>query len=210
MYILKKVNFVMLISLLPLSVEAATYRWIDAKGKTHYSNSIPASDSQLGYEELNKNGIIIKTIISAKKNRQIKELAKIRKEQKELTAKRKKEQALKEERDISLLSLYSSEDEIVSAYNSKLRQSQLTIDLLKSRHKKQSDLLASLETKLDRSKVIKHRRTLGKQIDETLDNLTIYQQAITENVVENDRVREEFKKTLNHFKKLVAKVMLSK
>lgn len=203
---LKKINLVMLVLLLPLSLEAATYRWIDSNGKTHYSNSIPASDSQLGHDELSKSGIKMKTIISAKKKQQIKELAEIRKEQKRLSSKRKKEQAIKEEADISLLSLYSSEDEIVSAYNSKLRRSQLTIDLLKSRHKKQSDLLTSLETRLERSKVIKHRHTLGKQIDETLDNLTIYQQAITENLVEKDRVRGEFKKTLNHFKKLVAKV----
>ena len=65
-----------------------------------------------------------------------------------------------------------------------------------------------LESRLDKSKVIKHRHTLGKQIDETLDNLSIYQQAITENLVEKDRVRKEFKKTLNHFKKLIAKVNL--
>ena len=200
-----KTSFFIGIGLLYFSLEAATYRWVDSRGETHYSSSIPASQAQLGHDQLNKNAIKTKTVISSKEKKRLKELAKARKEQIKLAKKKEKERARKEEEEIRLLSLYSSEDEIVSAYNSKLRRSQLTIDLLKSRHKKQSDLLANLEIKLDKSKVIKHRHMLGKQIDETLDNLSIYQQAITENLIEKDRVRKEFRKTLNHFKKLIAR-----
>jgi len=40
--------------------------------------------------------------------------------------------------------------------------------------------------------------------------LSIYQQAITENVIEKDRVRKEFKYTLSQFKKLTSKQVSKK
>lgn len=207
---LQKYSVAVAISMLPLSLEAATYRWTDSKGVMHYSNAIPASDAQLGHTELSKSGLKKKEVISAKKNRELKELVEVQKEQKKLAAKKKKEKARQEEEEIRLLSIFSSEDEVVNTYNAKLRMAQLTIDLLKSRHKKQSERLAVLERKEESSTNIDHKHTLTKQIDLALDNLSIYQQAITENLVEKDRVRKEYKRTLSRFKKLLAKTQATK
>ncbi len=200
--------FILFILVMPLTTKAAYYRWTDSKGVTHYSNSVPPSDAQLGHAELNKNGIMRKIVISSKEKRELLLKEKRQKELNKQKEKARKEKAKQEEEEIRLLSIFSSEDEVTKAYNSKLRMAQLTIDLLKTRHKKQSKKLEHLEQQKERSKNVKHKQLLDKQIEVALDNLSIYQQAITENLVEKDRVRKEYKTTLSRFQNLMVKQAL--
>ncbi|MEE9326053.1 MAG: DUF4124 domain-containing protein [Cocleimonas sp.] len=188
-----------------LSVDAAYYRWTDDTGQTHYSYSVPQSNAHLGHTELSKQGIRTKKVISAKRNKQLKELEKIRKARKRQAAEKQKKIQFQEEEDSLLLSVFSSEKELTKAYESKLKLAQVTIDLLKSRHKAQSEKLEILEHRYEKLVEIKYKQAMEKQIDVVLDNLKIYQQAITENIIEKDKVRAEFRKTLNRFKKLVAR-----
>lgn len=205
---IQKYSLVFLICL-PLSVDAATFRWTDTDGVVHYSNTVPASDAQLGHDELSKAGIKKKTVISAAKNRALK--AQAEEKARKLKANKAKGKRLKaqEEEEIRLLSIFSSEEEVVKSYNSKLRMAQLTIDLLKSRHKVQSEKLEKLEIKFERMKELKHKRAIEKQMDDVLDNLRIYQQAITENHIEKDKVHKDFRETLNKYKRLVARMKTS-
>ncbi len=200
-----KQKYIIAIMCLYLPVEAAYYRWTDDDGKTHYSYSVPASKSQLGYVEISKQGFETKKVISAKKKRQIKELADLRAMRKKQTDKDNKIKEFQATEDNLLLSVFSTEQELVKAYNSKLQLAQVTIDLLKGRHKKQSIKLEILEQKHEKIIDIKHKQGLEKQIDVVLDNLKVYQQAITENLIEKDKVKGEFKTTLARFQKLVIK-----
>ncbi len=193
------------LSTLCLSVDAAYYRWTDDTGQTHYSYSVPQSNAQLGHSELSKHGITTKQVISAKRKRQLKEFEIIRKARKRQVAEKQKKIQYQEEEDSLLLSVFSSEKELTKAYESKLKLAQVTIDLLKTRHKAQSEKLELLEHKYEKLVEIKYKQAMEKQIDVVLDNLKIYQQAITENIIEKDKVRVEFRKTLNRFKKLIAR-----
>ena len=197
--------YIVAIALMYLPVEAAYYRWTDDNGKSHYSYSVPAEKSQLGHVEISKQGIKTKEVISQKKKRQLKELAELRLMRKQQVDKENKAKEFQAEEDNLLLSVFSSEDELVKDYNSKLKLAQVTIDLLKGRHKKQSEKLEVLERKYERMIDIKHKQALEKQIDVVLDNLKIYQQAITENLIEKDKVNGEYKMTLARFKKLMAR-----
>lgn len=188
-----------------LPVEAAYYRWTDDNGKTHYSYSVPASKSQLGHVVISKQGIETEKVISAKKKRQLKELADLRALKKQEADKENKIKEFQEAEDNLLLSVFSSKKELIKAYDSKLQLAQVTIDLLKGRHKKQSIKLEVLEQKHERMVDIKHKQALEKQIDVVLDNLKIYQQAITENLIEKDKVKGEFEITLARFQKLMVK-----
>jgi len=189
---------------LPLTLEAATYRWTDTKGEVHYSNSIPPSYSQLGHDELYKNGTKKKTVLSAKKARKIK-LAEIEKEkQKILNAEKLKRDRIEEAEDSRLLYIFNNEAELTESYNAKLRLAQLTIDLLKARHKVQSKKLESLEIRYERADLVLQKSALEKEIKNVLDNLKIYQQAITENHVEKDRVKKDYLATLERYKRLSA------
>lgn len=203
-YLIKNIT-IGLVLMFSYASEAAYYRWVDSKGAVHYSSSIPPSAAQGGHVELNKNGSKKKVVISSARKRELrKEEIRLNK-QKKIEEKIKKEKARQEEEEIRLLSIFSSEEEVTKAYNSKLRMAQLTIDLLESRHKKQSKKIETLERRKEKSKNIKHTRLMSKQIEVALDNLSIYQQAITENKIEKDRVRKEFKATLGRFQNLAAK-----
>jgi len=194
-----------LLTCLTFSVDAALYRWTDDNGKVNYSGSIPASDAQLGHTELNKNGIKKKVVFSAKEKRKIHELHLIAEEKKRALASDSKSKELRDLEDSRLLTVFSTESELVKAYEAKFRLAQLTIDLLKARHKKQSKKLEKLENDHERMKDLKYKDAVAKEIDDVLDNLKIYQQAITENQIEKDKIHKEFETTLSHYKVLAAK-----
>ena len=196
---------VVTLACLYLPVEAAYYRWTDENGKTHYSYSVPNDKSKLGHVELDKQGLEKKRVISAKRMRQLKQIAELRKHEKQQAEKDNKKKKFQDAEDNLLLSVFSSEDELVKAYNTKLQLAQVTIDLLKARHKKQSEKLEVLEQKYERMVDIKHKQLMEKQIDVVLDNLKIYQHAITENLIEKDKVTGDYEKTLERFKKLLAR-----
>ena len=206
---IRKIYIAMIICLY-LPVEAAYYRWTDDDGKTHYSYSVPAEKSQLGHVVISKQGIETKKVISQKRKREIKELEDLRKYRKEQHVKESKEREFQEKEDSLLLSVFNSENELTKAYNTKLQLAQVTIDLLKGRHKKQSEKLEILEHQHERSVDIAHKQALEKQIDLVLDNLKIYQQAITENLIEKDKVNGEYKATLNRYKNLMARANAKK
>ncbi len=189
---------------LPLTLQAATYRWTDIKGEVHYSNSIPASDSQLGHDELYKNGTKKKTVLSSKQTRKLK-LEEIKKQkQKAIDAEKLKRERIEEAEDSRLLYIFNNETELTESYHAKLRLAQLTIDLLKARHKVQSKKLEDLEKRYERVELVLQKGALEKQIKDVLDNLKIYQQAITENHVEKDRVKKDYQSTLKRYKRLSA------
>ena len=193
------------IACLYLPADAAYYRWTDEKGKTHYSYSVPADKSKLGHVLLDKQGLEKERVISEKRKKQLKLIAELRKEEKQQAEIDNKKKKFQDAEDSLLLSVFSNEDELVQAYNTKLQLSQVTIDLLKGRHKKQSEKLEVLEQKYERMVDIKHKQLMEKQIDTVLDNLKIYQHAITENLIEKDKVTGEYEATLARFKDLLAR-----
>jgi len=203
--IIQKVS-ILALACLYLPVDAAYFRWIDENGKVHYSYSVPASKSKLGHVEIDKQGLKKKVVISEKRKKQLKEIADIRKQEKEQAEKDSKKKKFQDAEDSLLLSVFSNEDELVKAYNTKLQLAQVTIDLLKGRHKKQSEKLEVLEQKYERMVDIKHKQLMEKQIDVVLDNLKIYQQAITENLIEKEKVNGEYQETLKRFKNLMVRM----
>jgi hypothetical protein len=197
-------TFILLLVIIPLSLQAAYYRWTDSKGEVHYSNSIPPSDSQLGHFELSKNGMMKKEIFSSKRNRELQLLEIQQAKQKKIDAGKLKRKRIEEAEDSRLLYIFNNETELTESYNAKLRLAQLTIDLLKSRHKVQSDKLGVLERRLERAGTIQQTETLEKKVTNIIDNLKVYQQAITENIVEKDKVQKDYKITLKRYLRLVA------
>lgn len=185
------------------SASAGLYRWVDAEGKVHYSDKVPQAISQKGHVELNSNGTKKKVVISAEKRKKDKELADLLIKQSKEQASLKKQQALDEMRDIQLLNMFTTEDELVKVYNSKLEMTDESINLLKARHKSQSEKLEKLENRHERTKNPQSKEILTKSIDILLDNLKVYQQAITENYVEKEKLKKEFKTNLERFTELL-------
>ena len=192
----------LLIIILPFSAQAAYYRWVDDKGKIHYSYSVPASKAQLGHDELSKSGVMKKKILSSEENREKKLLEIQNAKQKSIELEEIKRKTIEEAEDSRLLYIFNNEEELTDSYNAKLRLAQLTIDLLKSRHKVQSDKLGVLEGRLERTGLVQQIEALEKKISNIIDNLKVYQQAITENIIEKGKVQKDFAFTLKRYQRL--------
>ncbi len=76
---------------------------------------------------------------------------------------------------------------------------------MKDRHKKLSDRLAKTEIKHEKMKNLVFKQIITKKIDQMLDGLKVYQQAITENLVEQHKLEKRFKIDLKRYDKLVLK-----
>lgn len=109
---------------------ATTYRWVDDHGKVHYGDVMPARESGLGHQELDKQGRVVKetprTLLTPEERRRRAEENAAREEQQ----RRVEEQ---QRRDRALLSTYADESEIDLARDRALELEQLTLKGLQAR-----------------------------------------------------------------------------
>lgn len=188
---------------LVLPVSAGLYRWTDQDGKVHYSDKVPQKVAQKGHIELNEDGTKKKVVISAEERRKIRDRKILEISQAKEQAIKKKQLDLKEMRDIQLFNMFTTPEELIKVYNSKLDMTDDSINLLKARHKNQSKKIEKLEQQYERSKNAQTKEALSKKIDDLLDSLTVYQQAITENYVEKEKLKKEFAENLTRFSELL-------
>jgi len=193
-----------LICISSFSANAGLYRWVDANGKVHYSDKVPQARSQHGHVVLNSNGTKKEEIISAKKRKEINDSKSLLKTQQKEQIEKDKKQALDDLRDTQLLNMFTSTNELKKIYNSKFEMTDESINLLKARHRSQTRKLDKLERQYERSKNALSKEALTKKIDDLLDNLKVYQQAITENYVEKEKLKKEFEENLVRFSELLA------
>lgn len=179
--------------------QAGLYRWVDDAGKVHYGDKIPPAYAQSGHTKLHKNGLTKEKVESADERRRKSEVLRIEKERQALLKAKQHEADLQEMRDTQLRSMFSSVDELEMVYQSKLEMADGGIAILKARHKKLSDSLEELEARHERMVNPNDKNMLGIKIDDILDNLNIYQQAITDNQIERKKIQERYTQDLARF-----------
>lgn len=121
----------------PLS--AATYRWVDADGKVHYSDVLPPKAAGLGHQELSKSGQVVRetprTLLSPEERRR-------REEEANAQSARKRDAALRERHDRALLSTYANVAELELARARALSMEQALLNSLRLRHEAATKKLA--------------------------------------------------------------------
>lgn len=129
------------------SALAATYRWVDDKGKVHYGDVMPPQQSGLGHQELDKQGRVVREaprtrLTPEERRRQAEEAA-----AREAHLRRVEEQ---QRRDRALLSTYADESEIDLARERALELEQLTLNGLQARLGNSAAKLANANAQLAR------------------------------------------------------------
>jgi len=149
-------------ALLPLSSEARIYRWVDAQGKTQYTDTPPPSDAKSIYE-LDKQGMVRATPQPRLTASQV-----IERQQ----AKQKAE--ADKRRDRALLQSYSRPEEIDRTRDSQIgavmARSQTSRLRLEAAQEKQKRLKTQAEA------LLKRKKTLP-------DNLVADQKSVTEEIL---------------------------
>ncbi len=102
------------------TADAALYRWVDANGRVHYSDTLPQTYQQSGADVMNKQGNVIRRNQSEAERKADAE----RKAEEQRIRLEKQEQA---QLDRALMSTYTSEDEIDLARDNALEHHKLAI-----------------------------------------------------------------------------------
>jgi len=138
--------FVALIIGLTLSfpVAAKMYKWVDDDGITHYGETIPPEYADKDRVELNKEGRVIKSDEVVTPERRLAKQQEDEKKREEARA------ALEQQRhDKTLISIYSSVNEIDLARTRSLQQVDARINVLNSYLKATNEKLLALQTEAD-------------------------------------------------------------
>ncbi len=118
-------RFLVMLALLAsaLPAQATMYKWVDAQGKTHYSDTLPPQALGRGNVELDKQGLAIKRNDGAltAEQRQQQAQAQARKTQEDFALTERKR------RDSALLNTYTSPAEIDLARDRNMEQARLII-----------------------------------------------------------------------------------
>ncbi len=184
------------------STSAGLYRWIDAKGNVHYSDRIPPKAVKYGHVKLSPTGLKKQIELSAKQKQEILDREIQKKKDEEERKKKALKAKLKKMEDDQLLAIYSNKKELINVYEGKIEMATMSIKLLKKRHKVLSSRLAKAEIKQEKMKNPKFKEILTKKIDDMLDGLKVYQQAITENMVEKNKLEKEYALNIKRFNRL--------
>ena len=185
-----------------LSAHAGVFRWVDESGKVHYSDIIPPKVAQNGHTKLYSNGMVAEQIESAEVRKRRVKLEAIKKEREAIEKEQQTIQDLQEMRDTQLLAMFANTDELVKIYESKLEMTDGSVAILKARHKKLSEKLSEVEARYERMVNPNTKNLLGIKVDSILDDLHVYQQAITENLIEKTKIKKQYKNDLNRFQYL--------
>ncbi|MBI5331071.1 MAG: DUF4124 domain-containing protein [Betaproteobacteria bacterium] len=125
-----------------LTVAAPTYRWVDERGKVHYSDTLPAQQTGKGHRELDKQGRVTQEHTRGAMTPEEREEENERQEQ------ALRHTATQQRRDRALLSTYANTEEINQA---RMRSNQLAGNKIKS-----------LQTRLEEANSTLKKLTGGK------------------------------------------------
>ena len=193
-----------LIILASLPAHSGLYRWVDANGKVYYGDVVPPEVAQSGHTKLRQNGMVAEKVESAEARKRKIKLDQIKSERDVIEKEEQRRKDLQEMRDTQLLAMFGSSEELVKIYESKLEMTDGSVAILKSRHKKLSDKLSDIEARYERMVNPNNKNMLGIKIDSILDDLHVYQQAITENLIEKTKIKKQYRSDLERFEHLSA------
>lgn len=102
---------------------AATYKWVDEKGVTHYGDTLPPEYANQGSSELSKKGLLIKKTEPALTPEQ----RRIREEEEARRAGQEQRMLQQKRKDAALLNTFSSVEELDLARTRNLQQAEAQI-----------------------------------------------------------------------------------
>ncbi len=196
------ISLTLFISLLsPLSSLAGKlYKWVDDKGQTHYTQTLPPTDAHRARSQLDERGIVVQEVDAAKTQEQLRQEA----EQERL---RKEQQRLIEEQqaqDRVLLRTFRSEDDILMTRNGQLQAVDTSIRVTQANIKRLKSTLEDMEGDAAQ------RELSGRPVSSTLlHDIEVRRQALKDayrSIIEREhdknRIRQSFARDLKRFREL--------
>jgi hypothetical protein len=127
------------------AVPAATYKWVDEKGVTHYGDTLPPDETKRGGTQIDSQGQIIKRYDAVLTPEQVKAREAEQARQKELDKQREEQQR----RDLTLMNAYTNEQEIDLARDRNVQSIETTIRTAQERTKDNEATITDLQNQLE-------------------------------------------------------------
>lgn len=176
--------------------------WINANGDQECGNSVPEEYSQKGYRELNQKAIEVGKTPPAKTEAEIAELKRQEAQKQEEERQRK----IKEEEDRKLLDLFSSEDDIRTALDARLRNIALSSEriqtFIQQAEKNQKDMENSLTAEGSHRLTADEKEKIKANIVNSKKQIADNRKALEQNRDEESKVRTEFEAYLSRFQRI--------
>jgi TolA-binding protein len=182
------------------TAQATMYRWVDGKGRVHYSDTPPTTYQQSGGAEMNKQGQVIRRTQSEAERRAE---AERQTEQKRIDAEQQKQAQL----DRALMSTYTTEAEIDLARDRALDHHKLAIHGAEIRGRAVEANLTDLKTRI--AQIKKSGRPVGPGLTDQLDQANREFQELKRTIQGNEeamvKVREKYAADKMRFRELGGK-----
>jgi len=178
------------------------YRWMDENGQMHFGDRIPPKYLVQEHDELNQQGVKIKTR-SAVKTPEEKRAEKLRlKEQKKIALIAKK----KKQRDRVLLDTYTTERDLIYARDSRLDAVGSQIKLAETIVSDSNNKIESMEKQI--AQIIDSNREVPLALYDRLDiekqQVIVQGRVMQAHILRRDDITEQFDDYINRFRVLKA------
>jgi len=138
-------SLVALLIALTIPAIAATFKWVDEKGVTHYGDSLPADDSKRGGAQINEQGKVLKKYDAVLTPEQQKARDADIAKQSELDQQREEQRR----RDLALVNVYTDEPEIDLARDRYTQSIDMTIRNADDRIRRNAVIITQLQGQLE-------------------------------------------------------------
>jgi len=204
---MKKIFLVASISLLVISsyAQAGLYRWVDESGEVHFSDKVPVAASKKAVSQMDKHGVVRKTV-----DPEAEALAK--KEFEANTAERERLEALKKieddkvaelkKRDDYLLATYENEQEIVTSFQSKIKLMKGNAAILDAQNAVLEKKLVNLLTQKSVTKNKAKKENIESKIVNINETIIQYKKALMQNKAERISLSKSYKTDLKRYSDL--------
>lgn len=190
-----------LMCLNPNFVNAKTYHWVDAQGKTHFSDTIPPEEVKYQRDTLNKAGRVIETTEKAKTREEFEQeqhIQALREEQEELIAKQTAE-------DRVLLSTYRSVEDMNLTLNGRMQALDAQRRVAEGNLKRLQKQLEAQEKKA--AEYERNGQAVPKSLLEAISSseqqIQLSTTEISNHITKKNQVKAEFELNIERFKALV-------
>jgi uncharacterized protein (DUF342 family) len=183
------------------------YRWVDAEGKVHYTDSLPPEAVDSAREELNQQGMAVNRVERALTDEERAALADERAKQAEMAAL----QAEKEKMDAVLIGSYPSEVDLQRSYSERFDLLDQSVEAarvgIRSQEKSLTDLLAHAANIEREGRPVP--ATVASSINAARKQVADQRAFLAKRESERESLQEEFDTVLERYRALKAGVASS-
>jgi hypothetical protein len=185
-----------------MPVQAKMYKWVDENGQMHFGDRIPAKYLVKEHQELNEQGVVVKTKEAAKTAEELEQERRLEQQRKQAELAKKKQ----EQRDRVLLDTYTTERDLIVARDSRLEAVDSQIKLSESIIKDSTNNLETLEKQVENIKASNRQvpQDLYQRIDIEKKQIEVQSDVMKSHKKRREEISEQFNGYIERFKVLKA------